>query len=100
MTLALLTLGIALTVPGLVTAVRALPWVSEKVVAGVKPWSCDICMTFWGTALVTVVAATATLDGYVILLAGPAYTVALVVLERVLHAPPPGPPPEDLPPLH
>jgi len=36
----------------LVAIVRALPWVREKVVAQVKPWGCDRCMSFWAAVLV------------------------------------------------
>lgn len=42
---------LALTVPGFVTAVRALPWVERRVLDGVKPWACDVCSCFWSTVL-------------------------------------------------
>jgi hypothetical protein len=42
---------LALTVPGFVVAVRALPWVEAKVLDGIKPWACDICACFWSTIL-------------------------------------------------
>lgn len=83
---------IGLTVPGFVRAVRMLPAVQSRVLAGVKPWACDVCMCFWSTA------ALASLAGAVfgpehLFAAGPAYTVALYVLGR-LEEPPTAPPPE------
>lgn len=93
----LYTFAIAVTVPGVVTAARALPWVHRRVEAGQKPWACNICMTFWTTALVTEIAAAVAYDWRVVLLAGPAYTIALVLLDRVVEAPPAGGPPPELP---
>lgn len=90
-------LGIAITVPGVVTAVRALPPVAAKVLEGAKPWACNICMSFWATSLVTSVAAAYLQEIGVLLLAGPAYTLALVLLERVVEAPPAGGPQPELP---
>lgn len=98
MTFALITLAIALTVPGVVVALRALPPVARRVLDGQKPWACNICMTFWTTAIATEVAAAAVGDWRVVWLAGPAYTIALVLLERVVEAAPAAGPP-DLPAL-
>lgn len=93
MTLALLvTAAIALTVPGFVLAVRALPWVSRQVEAGIKPWACDICMCFWSTGALALAVA-AWLGGELVLCAGPAYTVALIVISHMERptTPPPIP---------
>lgn len=81
------TLAIALTVPGFVLAVRALPWVARKVEAGVKPWACDVCSCFWSTAIFTLVAVPFVGDARTLLCAGPAYTVALWVLSKLEQPP-------------
>lgn len=99
MTYLLVTLAIAATTPGVITAVRALPWVQKRVELGVKPWACNICSTFWTTALVAEISAIVMRDWHVLFLAGPAYTISLVVLERLVEAPPGGGPPPELP-LH
>lgn len=92
--LVLTTLAVALSVPGIVLAVRALPWVARKVDAGVKPWACDICSCFWITGALALAAGAR--DPWLVLCAGPAYTGSLLLLshmERPLN-PPPGPPSE------
>lgn len=92
-------LFIALTVPGFVLAVRALPPVERLVFAGVKPWACDICSCFWSTVIWALIACPA--FGYEALAAAPpAYTVSLAVLgflSRPTTAPPPlgDPPPSE-----
>lgn len=98
------TLAIALTVPGFVFAVRALPWVDAQVKAAVKPWVCDICMSFWSTALFTSLAAALARDPWLLLCAGPVYTVAMIVLsfmERPIAPPAPPAPPAtpEMPPV-
>lgn len=84
--------AVAITVPGFVFAVRALPWVARQVDAAVKPWACDICMGFWSTGIFSLVAVALSRDPWMLLVAGPAYTTALLVLsflERPTGAPPP-----------
>ena len=80
---------LSLTVPGFVLAVRTLPWVDAKVLAGVKPWACDVCSCFWSTLLWSPVVYYWGLEA--LLAAPPAYTVALALL-GVLSRPPPLPP--------
>lgn len=82
---------IALTVPGFVLAVRTLPWVDAKVLAGVKPWACDVCSTFWSTVIWALIG-TAFFGREALIAAPPAYTVALYVL-GVMSQPPAAPPP-------
>jgi len=58
---ALLELGVfvllvAATAVGLATAIRVAPVVSTWNEMGVKPWACDLCMTFWLTLIVVLVA--------------------------------------------
>lgn len=84
---------VAFSVPGIVSAIRALPWVSRKVDEGVKPWACDICSCFWITALVAPWCAAFEHDWRVAIVAAPGYTGALLVL-RLLQQPAMPPPPE------
>lgn len=77
---------ISLTVPGFVRAVRTLAWVDSKVTAGVKPWACNVCMTFWSTLLWAFVP-TVFWGPEALLMAPPSYTIALWVLEH-LEKPP------------
>lgn len=86
-----ITVAVALTVPGFVLAVRALPHVDKLVLAGVKPWSCDVCMCFWSTALFSVIAASWMREPLYAACAGPAYTVALLILSHLQR-------PGDFPP--
>lgn len=88
MTLVYAFLFVALTVPGFVRAVRTLAWVDEKVVAGVKPWACNVCMTFWSIVLVWGPLALLAWGPEAVVVLPPAYTVAFVLLERVLEKPP------------
>jgi len=93
----LVTAAIAFTVPGFVFAVRALPFIDAMVVKGIKPWSCDICMSFWSTGGFALAAASQ--DPRLLLCAGPAYTIALIVLsfmERPAAMPPIPPSPMPL----
>lgn len=86
---------IALTVPGFVLAVRALPWVERRVLDGVKPWACDVCACFWATLIWGAIAWGA--FGHEALLSTPpAYAVSLAVLS-FLERPLGGPPPPALP---
>jgi hypothetical protein len=87
---------VSLGIPGVVLAVRKLPGVDTKVLAGVKPWACDVCMCFWVGAILTLEAAAVAWDLRVLAVAPPAYTLALLLL-RVMQAPHGAPPPPDLP---
>lgn len=86
--------------PGIVLAVRALPPVARLVEAGVKPWACDVCSSFWTTALAVAIVVSVTNEARLLLAAGPAYTLALFVLARLQAAPEGGAPSAlpDLPP--
>lgn len=87
------------SVPGIVMAVRALPPIDRRVLAGQKPWACDICMCFWATGLVTLALAFAFDDRRLMLACGPAYTFAMWILTKLSEPPPFVPPlPEDEPP--
>lgn len=98
--LATIALAIALSVPGIVLAVRALPPVARLVDAGVKPWACDVCSCFWITGFLAVCGALALHDATVLLCCGPAYTVAMLILARLQQpSSAPLPPPPELPGL-
>lgn len=81
---------IALTVPGFVLAVRALPQVDALVLAGVKPWACDVCSCFWST-LIWALVALPIFGLEALWSAPPAYTVSLAVLGFLSRPPPTGP---------
>lgn len=86
-----LTAYLALTVPGVVLALRALPPIARRTEAGIKPWSCDICMCFWTTAFLALCVAWDERSYALLYAAGPAYTVALGILgflERPMTFPP------------
>lgn len=85
--------AIAFSVPGIVLAIRALPWVARKVEAGIKPWACDVCSCFWITAML-VVGACSIWRFEALLTAGPAYTVAMLVLAKMQQPTSLPPPPE------
>lgn len=36
----------------LVSLLRSFTWVKVKMIDGVKPFACDLCMSFWATAMV------------------------------------------------
>ena len=45
------TILVALSAAGIVPLVRQIPYIRVKMFAGVKPWVCDLCMSFWSTLL-------------------------------------------------
>lgn len=94
---AFITAAMALTVPGAVLAVRALPPVQRLVDAGVKPWACDVCSCFWITGLLGVGAAAVLRDPWMLVCCGPAYTVAMILLSH-MERPAPLPPPPPMEP--
>lgn len=46
---------VALSAASIVPVVRALPGIQGWVQRGIKPWACDLCMSFWSTIFTTVV---------------------------------------------
>jgi hypothetical protein len=85
------------TSAGFTEAVRALPWVYRQMLAQKKPWACDVCMSFWSTAGLTLGLVAWQHDVALLAAAGPAYPWALWVLRKISepHGPPPMPPLED-----
>lgn len=51
--LAIWSILVALTAAGLVPVVRQVPAVQDWMFKGIKPWVCDLCMSFWGTVVAT-----------------------------------------------
>ncbi len=92
---------VALTAPGFIVALRALPTIERRMMAGLKPWACDVCMSFWTVATFTTIAAGVLGDWRLLVIAGPAYTVCLGLLGPLQrsHTTPPfvGFPPEFTP---
>ena len=83
---------LTVAVPGFIQAARALPWVSEQVLAGVKPWACNICMTFWSCILFALPLLLVFGILPVFLVLAPAYTSALWLHKQVAT-------PDSSPPL-
>lgn len=74
---------LSVTVPGFIQATRTLPWVATQVVDSVKPWSCNICMTFWSCILFALPLLLVFGFLPVLLALGPAYTSALWLHKQV-----------------
>ena len=89
-------LFVSCTVPGFVLAVRALPPVERLVFAGVKPWACDVCSTFWATIFWGAVAW-GVFGHWALVAVPPAYTIAFWLL-GALSKPTTLPPPPEAPP--
>lgn len=84
---ALVALLVGISVPGVVLAARALPPVDRRVLAGAKPWACDVCMSFWTTGALAILVAVIFKDVRLLLACGPAYTLAMIVLGWMTRAP-------------
>ena len=94
----LLTILVAAVVLGMSAAAlppitRALPFVQSWTERGIKPWACDLCMSFWSTAIMT---AFWSAMGVPALAGLPAFVVTFAVVR--FNSEPIGPPP-DLPEL-
>lgn len=48
-----MVLIVAASAAGMVPMVRLIPEVRQWMFEGVKPWVCDLCMSFWATVLAT-----------------------------------------------
>jgi len=92
--LLLWALAVGSTSAGITTAVRALPLVQRWMLDRVKPWACDVCMSFWTVGLVTLGLAIWQQDAALVIVSGPAYPWALWVLRKTQerHGTPPMPP--------
>lgn len=51
--LLLMALLVGLSSAGLTIVVRHAPFIRGWVERGIKPWACDVCMTFWGVLIFT-----------------------------------------------
>jgi hypothetical protein len=95
---ALWALMVGATSAGMTTVLRALPLVQKWMWAFKKPWVCDICMSFWTVALLSLGLALLLRNAVWILVSGPAYPWALWVLRKTSDPhgqPPPMPPLEE-----
>lgn len=86
---------------GLTVALRAVRPFSLWNENGVKPWACDLCMSFWGTALFVVAQATMLSVNEATLAWMPAFAIAYGTVQRIVPTPigappidPPSPPDE------
>lgn len=88
----------ALGAVGLTTVIRAVPPFARLNEHGVKPWACDLCMSFWTTALCLVVGAISgkvdVLDAFLLWM--PSFALAYGTVQRITP-PPMGEPPIDPP---
>lgn len=90
------SLALGATAAGVIEALRALPWVRRAMLRRQKPWACDICMGFWTTGVLSTLLAWHAHDVERLLVAGPAYPVALLFLAKLGE---PRHPPPEMPPL-
>jgi len=84
---------------GVTLVLRELPPFSRWNEQDVKPWACDLCMSFWCSAVCLGVArATSQISNAEVILSWmPAFVVAFFLVQRV-RPPPLGGPPIDPPP--
>lgn len=75
---------VALTAAGLIQLVRQIPWVDRQMLAGRKPWVCDLCMSWWSALLGTTFWLL--LDGAPWRASIPAFALTMLVV-RSLGAP-------------
>lgn len=93
------TLVLAPSAAGFVVALRALPPVEKMMFRRVKPWACDLCMSFWCTLIVGCVIAILSGDRVALAAAAPSVALCMLLL-RTLTAPRGAPPmPKTLPEL-
>jgi hypothetical protein len=79
-------------VVGLTCIVRALPLIAGWTAKGIKPWACDLCMSFWSAVAFVFVGQA--LHGWSVYewVLVPALTGAgIATLSRLTPAPPGGP---------
>lgn len=78
---------------GLTVAIRVVRPVSTWNEKGIKPWACDLCMSFWGTlAFCSVQTATGATMVEAALAWMPAFAVAFWTIQRIVPEPMGGPP--------
>lgn len=84
----------ALGAVGLTTVIRAVPPFARLNEHGVKPWACDLCMSFWTTALFLVVGAISNkVDAFdAFFLWMPSFALAYGTIQRIIPPPLGGPP--------
>lgn len=87
----------ALGAIGLAVILRAVPPFSRWNEQGVKPWACDLCMSFWCSGLALAVAPSFSWEE-VALWWLPTFTIAYAGLQRITPEPMGGPPIPPPPP--
>lgn len=88
--LALFAILAGVTSVGAVVAVRQAPLVRGWNERGVKPWACDLCMSFWMTLLIVGIGIFSANHPPLEWLGAwmPAFTISYTWLTRVTPAPP------------
>ena len=84
---------------GLTVALRAVPPFSKWNEEGIKPWACDLCMSFWGTLLFCIVQGFVGISFEQMLAWIPAFAVAYGIVQRITPEPM-GDPPIEPPSPH
>ncbi len=87
--LGLVSILAGVTSVGTIVALREAPFVRDWNEAGIKPWACDLCMSFWMTLLIVVIGIFSSnhprpewLGAWM-----PAFTISYTWLTRVTPAP-------------
>jgi hypothetical protein len=73
--------------------VRAAPVVQIWMLRGIKPWACDLCMSFWSTVLATLFCGV--FESFPLFAGVPAFVVTFAIVRH--NSEPKGPPPDALP---
>lgn len=98
MNLAIVQAVAGLGAVGLTLVIRAIPPFSGWNERGVKPWACDLCMSFWMSALCLFIGALSgkvdPLDAFYVWM--PSFVLAYGAIQRI-NPPPMGGPPIDPP---
>lgn len=89
-----LTALLALAAFSLTEVVRKLPMIELRVLAGVRPWACDHCMSVWSTLAVVAAAGVsgAAFWSDLAMAAAPAAGATLLLLLWIHTLTPPLPP--------
>lgn len=74
-------LYVGLWAAGFTVVLRALPWIQRLVREGMKPWACDVCMSFWSTFGVT--GSLVLTKNWDFAAALPGFAITLLVLRKL-----------------
>ncbi len=77
------------TAAGIVPLVRQISYVKGWMLAGIKPWVCDLCMSFWSTLISSVFWSL--YFHTTIISAVPSFAITFLIVRK--NSEPMGPPP-------